>query len=303
MLAVMASSRHNGPVSASTGVPAAIVHPVSGERLKAVLSATPSRDTVYSLPCSSRDSSDGSSVDEADCPTVCSGLGTRAKLTPLWSKIDMVQSALGCCWVMMRWNRLERHVEAHLVDDLLVAKHRHADGDDAAAGHGADEQVRIGRLAGRENLLDRIPVLARWRRFAGRQPGVQQLPAVPGGERDRLAGIFPQERSGILAKAVHVAAQQGLGAGQDLEPEREALHLGVEHEPHAAHHLHHAVEGGLARPHVVEIDDAGGEQDERKQGARHQKPEAQPEGGLWGREWGQRGGAKGGQVRSLCQCR
>ena len=39
-----------------------------------------------------------------DWPTVCSGLGTRAKLTPLWSKIDMVQSALGCCWVMMRWN-------------------------------------------------------------------------------------------------------------------------------------------------------------------------------------------------------
>ena len=65
------------------------------------------------------------------------------------------------------------------------------------------------------------------------------------------------------------------------------MHLGVEHEPHGAHHLHHAVEGGLPRPHVIEIDDAGGEQDERQQGARHQKAEAQPEGRFWtGREPG-----------------
>ena len=46
MLAVMASSRHSGAVSAATGVPAATFHPVSGERVNAVLSSTPSRDTV-----------------------------------------------------------------------------------------------------------------------------------------------------------------------------------------------------------------------------------------------------------------
>ena len=105
MLAVMASSRHNGAVSAATGVPAAIFHPVNGERRErgVELHALPRNGVQLAL--SSRDNSDGSSVDEADCPIVCSGLGTRAKLTPLRSKIDMVQSVLGCCWVMMRWNR------------------------------------------------------------------------------------------------------------------------------------------------------------------------------------------------------
>jgi hypothetical protein len=112
---------------------------------------------------------------------------------------------------------------------------------------------------------------------AWRQRSVHQLPAIAGGERNRLAGIFSEEGRSVVAKAFEIVAQQGLGTGQNLERQRKALHLGVEHEPHAAHHLHHAVEGGVARPHMIEIDDAGGKQDERKQRPRHQQGQAQPE--------------------------
>ena len=104
MLAVMASSRHSGAVSAATGVPATTFHPVSGERVNEVFSATPSRETVVSSFPSSCVSSTESNAGDPGLPMVCSGLGTRAMLTPLRSKIDIVQSSRGrCCW-MMCWN-------------------------------------------------------------------------------------------------------------------------------------------------------------------------------------------------------
>ena len=208
---------------------------------------------------------------------VCSGLGTRAKLMPLWSKIDMVQSSLGCCWVMMRWNRLERHVEAHFVDHLGAAEHRNADGDDLARGHRADEQIRVGRLAGGEHLLDRVAVEARRRRLAGRQAGVQHLPAVAGGERNRLAGISPQQRRGVFPEAVEIARAAAPAMPASTSSASVTPCISVSSTSRMPRdHLEHAVEGGFAMAHVVEVDDAAGEQDQRQHGAGHQKRQPQP---------------------------
>ena len=43
------------------------------------------------------------SVGEARLPTVSCGFGTRAKLMPSPSKIEIVQSSLGRCFSMMAW--------------------------------------------------------------------------------------------------------------------------------------------------------------------------------------------------------
>ena len=45
-LAVMASACHNGSVSEATESPAATVHPVSGDRVKAVSNGAPSSEMV-----------------------------------------------------------------------------------------------------------------------------------------------------------------------------------------------------------------------------------------------------------------
>ena len=67
-----------------------------------VISGTPSSDTVENVPSGLRNIS-ACSVGEAFLPIVSCGLGTRAKLVPSASKIEIVQSWLGRCFSMMLW--------------------------------------------------------------------------------------------------------------------------------------------------------------------------------------------------------
>ena len=61
------------------------------ERANAVSSGTPSSDTVVTFASGTLNIS-ANSVGDARWPMVFSGFGTRAKLTPFWSKNDNVQS-------------------------------------------------------------------------------------------------------------------------------------------------------------------------------------------------------------------
>ena len=67
-----------------------------------MISGTPSSDTVCSVASGARNIS-AYSVGEARLPIVSCGFGTRAKLMPSPSKIEMVQSSLGRCLLMMAW--------------------------------------------------------------------------------------------------------------------------------------------------------------------------------------------------------
>ncbi len=49
----------------------------------------------------------------------------------------------------------------------------------------------------------------------------------------------------------------------------------IQHDAHAAYRLQHVLEGGVALAHVVEIDHAGREHDERQHRAGHQERQAQ----------------------------
>ena len=98
--------------------------------------------------------------------------------------------------------------------------------------------------------------------------------------------IILEKGRGIGAEAHEIVALERLRVGQNLERQRDAAHLGVEHKPRCAHDLRYAFEGGVPRPHVIEIDDAAGEHDERKQRARHQQGQTQTQRGFWGRQGG-----------------
>ena len=93
--------RTAGAVSVFSAMPAAAVHPVSGERTKAVRSGTPSSDTVRSCPSGAVNMT-ANSVGDARAPIVVPGFGTRAKLMPFWSKMEIVQSSLSFCCSMIR---------------------------------------------------------------------------------------------------------------------------------------------------------------------------------------------------------
>src|SRR5436190_24252382 len=76
MALVIARLRHSGPTTELSEMPAATVHPVSGDLAKLVISGTPSRDTVCKIASEWRniaECSDG----EARLPTVSCGFGTR----------------------------------------------------------------------------------------------------------------------------------------------------------------------------------------------------------------------------------
>src|SRR6266446_8526173 len=98
----MARLRHKGPTSEVSATPAATVQPVSDDRAYDVISGTPSSDTVCRVASGLRNISAYSDGD-ARLPTVSCGFGARAKLMPLPSKIEIVQSALGRCLLMMAW--------------------------------------------------------------------------------------------------------------------------------------------------------------------------------------------------------
>ena len=72
---------------------------------------------------------------------VSCGFGTRAKLMPSPSKIEIVQSSLGTLLFDDGLEHLDRRAEGNVVDHLAVAKHRHLDGDDRPLLHRADEQI------------------------------------------------------------------------------------------------------------------------------------------------------------------
>src|SRR3979411_2750488 len=98
----MARLRHTGPTSELSAIPAATVQPVSEERAYDVISGTPSSDTVCRVASGLRNISANSNGD-ARLPMVSCGLGIRAKLTPLPSKIEIVQSSPGRCFSMIVW--------------------------------------------------------------------------------------------------------------------------------------------------------------------------------------------------------
>ena len=97
------SWRHSGAVNVSSAMPAATVQPVMSERANAVSSGTPSSDTVGTLASGTLNIS-ANSVGDARWPMVFSGFGTRAKLTPFWSKNENVQCSFGRWRSMIRWN-------------------------------------------------------------------------------------------------------------------------------------------------------------------------------------------------------
>ncbi len=99
---VIARLRHNGPTSELSAIPAATVQPVSEDRAYEVISDTPSSDTVCRVASGLRSISPYSDGD-ARLPMVSCGLGIRAKLTPLPSKREIVQSSLGRCFSMIVW--------------------------------------------------------------------------------------------------------------------------------------------------------------------------------------------------------
>src|SRR6266550_6642349 len=99
---VIARLRHKGPARELSATPAATVQPVSGDRAKPVISDTPSSDTVRRVASGSGNIW-AYSVGDACLPTVTCGLGTRAKLVPSLSKIEIVQSSPGRCFSMMVW--------------------------------------------------------------------------------------------------------------------------------------------------------------------------------------------------------
>ncbi len=67
-----------------------------------MINGTPSSDTVDIVASGLRNIS-ANSVGEARLPMVSCGLGTRAKLVPSPSKIEIVQSWFGRCFSMMSW--------------------------------------------------------------------------------------------------------------------------------------------------------------------------------------------------------
>src|SRR6187200_2195556 len=99
---VIARLRHNGPTSELSEMPAATVQPVGEDRARLVISGTHSSDTVDKVASGARNIA-AYSVGEARLPTVSCGFGTRAKLMPSRSKIEIVQSWLGRCFSMMVW--------------------------------------------------------------------------------------------------------------------------------------------------------------------------------------------------------
>src|SRR5271156_6952547 len=99
----MARLRHNGATSEVSATPAATVQPVSDDRAKLVISGTPSSETVGMVASVFRNIS-AYSDGEARMPTVACGFGTRAKLTPSRSKIEIVQCSLGRCCSINVWN-------------------------------------------------------------------------------------------------------------------------------------------------------------------------------------------------------
>ena len=94
--------RHNGAVNVSSAMPAATVQPVTSERMKAVSSGTPSRDTD-AIFASGDFMICAWNAGDASCPTAFSGLGKRAMMTPFWSKNDNVQCSFGRWRSMIRW--------------------------------------------------------------------------------------------------------------------------------------------------------------------------------------------------------
>ena len=101
-IVVTASRRTSGAVRVSSAMPAATAQPVMSERVKTVSSGTPSSETVGSFASSLLNNS-ASKDGEARWPSVLSGFGMRAKLTPLRSKNENVQSGPGRWRSMIRW--------------------------------------------------------------------------------------------------------------------------------------------------------------------------------------------------------
>jgi len=84
-------------------MPAPTSQPVTCDRATAVISGTPSSDTV-SNEASGRLNISANRVGDARLPTVSCGFGTRAKLMPSESNIEIVQSGPGRCRSRMFWN-------------------------------------------------------------------------------------------------------------------------------------------------------------------------------------------------------
>ena len=105
-----------------------------------MISDTPSSETVGRVASGARNIP-AYSKGAARLPTVSCGFGTRAKLMPSPSKIEMVQSALGRCFSMMALEDIDRRGERNVVDNLAIAKYRNLDRHDLLLGHRADKQI------------------------------------------------------------------------------------------------------------------------------------------------------------------
>ena len=89
------------------------------------------------------------------------GIRTRAKLTPLPSKMEMVQFGSGRCNSIMCWKIEMGGAERQVVDHLAIDDARHLDRDDRGLADGADKEIGIDGLAGGEDLFDHVEVVAK----------------------------------------------------------------------------------------------------------------------------------------------
>jgi hypothetical protein len=143
---------------------------------------------------------------------VSCGFGARAKLMPLPSKIEIVQSWLGRCLSMMVWKISTGGTEGDVVKHVAVAQHRHLDGYDQPFLHRADEQVGVLRAFGREHLLDDFAVVAQRQTGGVRRGRGEQLAAVAiRHQHHAIPAVLVEKARSHAAKIVEVAAPQRVG--------------------------------------------------------------------------------------------
>ncbi|MGY3364575.1 hypothetical protein ACVWZL_001700 [Bradyrhizobium sp. GM2.4] len=114
-----------------------------------------------------------------------------------------------------------------------------------------------------------------WRQACGvLGRGGKQQPALAIGDQHEAAfAVLVDEAERDAAEALEVVVAQRIRQCKHLQAAGHPLHLGVQHEAHAAHILQHAAGRVVAVLFVIVDGNADREDDQRQHRSRHQKSE------------------------------
>ncbi len=156
------------------------------------------------------------------------------------------------------------------------------------------EQVGILRCLGRKHLLDDLEIAARRQaRGVFRRRGKQDPALAVGDQHQAALAVLVKEAERNAAEVREVVVSQRIRECEDLQTAGHPLHLGIQHQAHAAHVLEYAAGRVAAVLLVIVEGDADREHDHWQRRSRNQESEPDRQSELWqtGISWFQRDGA------------